>query len=110
MTFDVMRMTEANKPTSDSPSKRRLLRFSLRSMLLALTAFCIWLGFKVNAAREQRQIVKTVQELGGTVWYDYECGPDGGRLNPPPEPSWFANLLGVDFLNNAIAVRIINDD
>src|SRR5262245_18637753 len=99
-----------NSQQPDSHSKRRWLRFSLRTLLLAMTVFCVWLAIKVNAAREQRQIVKMVQGLGGTVWYDYECDADGVRLNPPPEPSWLAKLLGVDFLHNVIAVRIINDD
>jgi Leucine Rich repeat len=103
-------MVEANNRKLESCSYRRWLRFSLRSLLAATTVFCIWLGFKVNVAREQRQIVKMVQELGGTVWYDYEFDSAGNHLNPPPEAGWLANLLGVDFLHNVLAIRILNED
>ena len=75
-----------------------------------MTVFCIWLGFKVNAAREQRQIVKMVHELGGIVWYEYEFNSAGNHLNPPPEPGWLANRIGVDFLYQVLAVRILNED
>jgi hypothetical protein len=102
-------MAEANNRKLKSRSHRRRLRFSLRSLLAATTVFCIWLGFKVNAAREQRQIVKMVHELGGTVWFDYEFDSAGNHLNPPPEVGCLANLLGVDFLHNVLAIRIINE-
>jgi hypothetical protein len=103
-------IVDANNRKLDSRPKRRWFRFSLRSLLLATTVFCIWLGFKVNAAREQREIVKMVHELGGIVWYDYEFDSAGNHLTPPPEPGWLAKLIGVDFLHNVLAIRILNEN
>jgi hypothetical protein len=101
---------EPANPKPISHPKRPWLRFSLRTLFLATTAFCVWLGFKVNAAREQRQIVKMVHELGGVVWYDFEFDARGNHLSPPPEPGWLANLLGVDFLQHVLAIRILNEN
>jgi Leucine-rich repeat (LRR) protein len=103
-------MTEASNSKPDSHPKRRWLRFSLRSLLLAMTVFGVWLGVKVNAARQQREIVRMVHELGGIVWYDYEFDSAGNHLNPPPEPGWLANFIGVDFLHNVLAVRVLNEN
>ena len=59
-------MSDATTITKPSAvRKRRWFRFSLRTMLLATTMLCIWLGWKINAAREQRQAVAAVRELGG---------------------------------------------
>jgi len=51
---------------------RRVFRFSLRTLLIAVTAFGVWLGVKLHQAREQRAAVKEIRALGGWVHYDYQ--------------------------------------
>ena len=51
---------------------RRWFQYSLRSFLILLTVFAVWLGVVVNRAREQREAVKAIEALGGLVFYDWE--------------------------------------
>ncbi len=53
-------------------NNRRWFRFGLRTLLIAITVLCIWLGFKVNAARRQHEVVQAILQAGGTVAYDYQ--------------------------------------
>jgi hypothetical protein len=55
-----------------SPSNRRGLRFSLRTLLALLTIVALVLGWQTYRARQQKAIVARVQELGGEVVYDYQ--------------------------------------
>lgn len=50
------------------------LQFSLRMFFVVLTVFALWLGNAVNRAREQRELVKAIESLGGTVQYDWQTG------------------------------------
>src|SRR5262245_19997517 len=71
---------------TDTPTaKRRWLRFSLRTMLLLITALCIWLGYQVNAARRQREALAAIARAGGTVYFDRRTPPD-----------WLHQFLGDD--------------
>ena len=53
-------------------TKRRLLRFSVRTLLIVLTIGCFALGWKVELARKQREAVGWVREMGGRATYSYE--------------------------------------
>ena len=57
-------------------TKRRWLRFSLRTFFVLLTVFCVWFGWHVERARQQRKAVEWVVEMGGRVLYDYQRGDD----------------------------------
>ena len=88
---------------------RRWFRFGLRTMLLALTVLCIWLGFKVNAARRQHDAVQAILQAGGTVAYDYQMVPVADTFNidrnaVPSAPSWLRSVFGDDFFSNVIYV------
>jgi hypothetical protein len=39
---------------TETKPKRRWFRFSLRALLVFTTVLCVWLGFKVNAARPRQ--------------------------------------------------------
>src|SRR5262245_16652414 len=98
-----------------SRMKTRWLRFSLRTMLLLITALSIWLGLQVNAARRQREAVAAILKAGGTVFYDYQMVPrSAGVFSPdrivdpsqlPPRPAWLREQIGDDYFRTVVAVR-----
>ena len=79
---------------SDPPKPvRRWYQFSLRTLLLVMTVFAVWLGIKIHQARQQKQAVAAIEKLGGTVYYDYQVTTDSrawskARAKPkPPGPA-----------------------
>jgi hypothetical protein len=90
-------MTEA-KP------KRRWFRFSLRTFLVIVTLIGVWLGLKINEARDQKQAVEAIQANGGTVLYDFEVDSNGEAIQPNPAPGWLAKWIGVDYVHNVVCV------
>jgi hypothetical protein len=90
-------MTVEENTTSATPPKRRWFRYSMRTLLLVTTALCIWLGFKVEAARKQREAVAAIKKVGGYVDYDYD-----------KKPHHLANYCGVDLLHSVISVRVFS--
>lgn len=77
-------------------SIRRYLTFSLRFFFVALTVAGVWLGVVVNRAREQRETVMAIEEMGGFVLYDWHFD----ALSPadrPHGPAWLQRLIGDEF-------------
>ncbi len=60
--------------------RRRYLQFSLRTFLVVLTLVCVWFGWQVNQANQQRKAVAWVLEMGGSVQYDYEVDDAGNTI------------------------------
>jgi hypothetical protein len=96
-----------------SPTRRRWFRFSLRTFLIAITIFGIWLGFQVSAARTQRAAVTAIRQAGGVVQFDYQripgktADPDDYGINtklPVPGPEWLRNRIGDDYFRTPIIV------
>ena len=77
--------------------QRRWAQFSLGTMLLAVTALCIWLALHARAAERQRKAAAGLSELKAQVFYDYQLRPEGvyGNL-PPPGPARLHKRLGID--------------
>ncbi len=101
-------MTDKPKP------KRRWLQFSLRTMMLVVTVFCVWLGITAKRARDQKQTVEAIQDLGGTVFYDfhyYEHESDGQTAidssRDPSSPRWLRDWLGLDLFHRVRYVRAV---
>jgi len=72
--------------------RRRYLTFSLRFLFVLTTALAVWLGVIVNRAREQREAVKAIEALGGTVQYDWAI-----RTVEPVGPAWLRRIVGDDY-------------
>ena len=116
---------------TETKPKRRWFRFSLRSLLVLVTAFCVWLGWEVNATRRQKEAVQAIVKAGGTIGYDFQMIPNAiyGKLlrgsRPPYEsglfstkyhldqnaipspPAWLRDNIGNDFFRNVASVSFL---
>jgi hypothetical protein len=43
----------------DKPKPRRWFRFSLRTMFVLVTVFCVWLGYQLNWIRQRRDAIRS---------------------------------------------------
>jgi hypothetical protein len=111
--------SEPNEPPPFARTRRRWFRFSLRTMLVAITLFCIWLGVTAYRANRQRKAVETIRSYRAYVRYDYELADNGWEVrrdNPlPPGPVWLRDLIGIDYFATAVNVCMdhgndVNDD
>jgi internalin A len=98
----------ANPTGSEAETKpsRRLLRLSLRGLMLLVLVLAVVLGWVVRRARVQREAVAALRNSGWKVLYDWERTPGGGQ-NPngqPRGPKWLVDRLGVDYLNEVVIV------
>jgi Leucine-rich repeat (LRR) protein len=69
------------------------------------------LGFKVNAARRQREAVEAILKAGGEVVYDYQMVPEGqpreflvDATATASEPTWLVRWLGLDYFHDVVGV------
>jgi len=91
-------LTSEVMTTINRDHRRRWLQFSLRTFLVALTVFGVWLGFQVNRAHRQRRAVTALQEMGWLIFYDDYEETRADKSNPT-DP-WLYRTLGRDlFLN-----------
>lgn len=86
---------------------KRRFQFGLRSLLVLITALGVWLGFTVDAARRQREVVAAIEAVGGAVAYDWEVDDDltkpSGR-SEPPGPARLRRLLGDEYFQSVEGV------
>ncbi len=85
---------------------RRWLQFSLRTFLIVLTLLAMGLGYVSFRAREQREAVARINELGGHIQYDYQRGS-----NPKPSPPgwpWLRRLVGDEYFQDVAFVNLGN--
>ena len=86
----------------------RWFRFSLRFLLLLVTATCVWLAVVSNRARSQKRAVDRIQELGGGVAFDYQFDANMDWKKDPqlPAPAWLTDLIGEDFARSVVIVNL----
>jgi hypothetical protein len=82
--------------------KRRLLQFSLASLLAVVTVVGVWLGPIVNRVRHQQRVVAKVQSLGGNVAFAHETSGQGAPSGPP----WLSRWLGDDYFRTARHIEL----
>jgi hypothetical protein len=78
------------EPTSNRKPKHRWLQFSLRTLLVLVLIVSMplgWFAFKLRQAREQREAIGRIEELGGFAVYDFEID-DHGLPTYPYRPPW----------------------
>ncbi|MGO8747380.1 MAG: leucine-rich repeat domain-containing protein [Thermoguttaceae bacterium] len=53
---------------------RRKFQYSLRTLMLVMFMACIgmsWVSVRIQRARQQKEAVEAILEMGGRVWYDF---------------------------------------
>lgn len=90
---------EPRKPSSalDARPSRRWFRFSLRTMLVVVTALCVWLAWESSVVRERRELRRELTESR----FEFETAtnwsqrmPLGASLEKPARVSLIRRLLG----------------
>lgn len=105
-------MTDALQPPARRFRWRRLFRFGLRTMIIFTTAVAIWLGVWLHKARQQREAVAKLEDVGAVVGYYNEkedryndrfkeINHDG----PKYWPAWLVEALGIDCFDDIFDVR-----
>jgi hypothetical protein len=74
--------------------KRRWYQFSLMTMLVLMALFSLLLGVTADRARKREQALRTVRELGGTVFYNHDA------------PEWVRRCLGDNWFSSIIAIDL----
>lgn len=96
------------------PGKRRWFQFSLRTFLILLTVFGVWLGLHVRSAKRQKEAVAAIEAYGGWVTYDFQrIENDTLAYDPQAEswiPRWLLSRLGEDFFHDVEMVYLVHPD
>jgi hypothetical protein len=105
---------------------RHRLRFRVGSLMLAILAIGLWLGYRVNLARNQNLAVAAVKADGGWVHYadEFAMGPvkvppgnmiwkpNWGTLTPgkgPMVPVWLRRAIGDEYFREVAHVSLFVD-
>jgi hypothetical protein len=91
---------ESRTMATHTNANGEFLRFSIHTLLIVLTIFCVWLGWKVEQARKQREVAALVHEMGGRVRYDYQPNAK------PPGPQWLRKQLGRHFFDDVSSCAV----
>ncbi len=87
-----------------SRSRRRLLRFGVRWLIVLVLVIGAGLGWIVRSARIQREAVEAIQHAGGVAWYNWEWKDGHASGGEPFAPKWLVNRIGVDYFGHVVAV------
>jgi len=85
----------------------RLLRLSLRGMIVIITVICILFAIHVQSVKEQQAAIKQIQRFGGSVVYDYEISK--GAIDNTAKsrvPDWLLSVFGLDHFHRVVRVQM----
>ena len=91
--------------TECKPSRRRRwLRYSMRTMLVAVTLLCLVLALVIVPAERQRRTVRKIRasDPHSMVRYDFEVDGQAGRSSP----AWLRRWLGDDYFHRVVSTEI----
>jgi hypothetical protein len=86
----------------------RQLQFSLKFLFFVTTVLAVWVGSAVNRAERQRNVIASVEKLGGQLGYDYQYDTAGNEIPGArmPGPSWLHALIGDEYFRSVCYVAI----
>lgn len=91
----------------------RVVRITLRTLMVLVTALGLWLGWYANRVHQPRRAVAAIRAAGGSVTYSYVLPEDGwDGWGPPygaspdlPVPLWLMKLAGRDYFTTVVGVQ-----
>lgn len=86
---------------------RLSLQYSLRSLLLALTACVVCLGVQVNRANRQRDAIVELEDVTFGVEYDYERPSEEDPIDYSRKPRgwpWLRDAVGRDHFDTVVGL------
>src|SRR5580693_2063572 len=86
--------------------RHRWFALSLRGLMILVLILGGGIGWTAKRASEQRRAVRTLEQAGAIIIYDYEYSDGKRTAAKPREPAWLTRLLGVDALHDVAAVTI----
>jgi hypothetical protein len=111
----------AGKFTTEVLAEARMAgyrRFSLRTLVLVMTALTLWIGYASYRANRQRGAVEALQAQGAQVRYAHEYKfdakhgpvPRGEVKNAsPPGPDWLRGIVGEHYFIRPLVLWHIKD-
>jgi hypothetical protein len=104
--------------TAIEKSKRRWLRYSIRTLLVAVSLFCVWLGWQTSIVRERRDVRALLRQrkaVVGTNYDPYVLGREQGRLVHPvftaqPSITWIRAAMGDEGVRCIIVKALSRDE
>jgi Leucine Rich repeat len=96
----------------NTKSWRRLLRVSVRGLVILVLLVGCMLGWVVRSTRTQREAVKAIRQARGGVTYG--CQHLGGPIydfsaKPWWCPRWLVNQIGIDYVDSPVQIVFAND-
>jgi Leucine-rich repeat (LRR) protein len=91
-------------PQNVPPRPRRLWQISLRGLLLAMLVLAGLIAWKAQRVHRQRQIVRQIESLGGSVRFDYQLAASKGQMSR--WRVWCGRYLGDDFFGQVQVVSL----
>jgi hypothetical protein len=85
---------------------RRWYQFGFGTLLIAVTVCGVWFGRIAYLAGQQREAIRLIESLGGTVVFDHKY--EGS--NEPPWPDWLRGLLGEEYFRRVQGVALGSED
>lgn len=99
-------------------TRRRLGRFRLRTLLIAMTVCCVWAGIASNRANRQQRAVDAFMQRGVAINYSYQERPDPDPAVTfgvsyrhdvePPGPKWLRRIIGNKYFVTPVSLRVSN--
>jgi hypothetical protein len=86
---------------------RRWTRFSVRTLLLAVTLLCVWLGWQAYIVRERKELRTLIQNRGGWIDQSVNDDPfldDTGIVPLPPDLPMVRQWLGDENVHRIILI------
>jgi len=83
-------------------------RYGVRSLLVVLAVFSVWLASVVNIARHQAAAVESLEETYAHVFYDYQQD-ERDFVDPRANswvPSWLLERASVDLFHTVVYVNL----